>query len=77
MILDTNGLSAMADGDPMLEPALRRVAQMFVPTIVLGEYRYGIGQSRYRAKSAGSGVPDRWCTVTVTDEEGPCLVAKH
>ena len=46
MILDTNGLSAFAEGEPGLEPLLRRAAQVAIPVIVLGEYRYGISQSR-------------------------------
>lgn len=49
MILDTNGLSAVAEGEPALEPILRKAAQVAVPVIVLGEYRYGISQSRDRA----------------------------
>lgn len=48
MILDTNGLSAVADGDPALEPVLRNAVQVAIPVIVLGEYRYGILQSRDR-----------------------------
>jgi predicted nucleic acid-binding protein len=48
VILDTNGLSALADGDPALEPVLRKAAQVAIPVIVLGEYRYGISQSRDR-----------------------------
>ena len=48
MILDTNGLSALAEGEETLEPILRRAAQIAVPVIVLGEYRYGISHSRYR-----------------------------
>ena len=50
MILDTNGLSALAEGDPRLEPILRRATQIAVPVIVLGEYRYGIQQSRERQR---------------------------
>lgn len=46
MILDANGLSALAEGEPGLEPLLRRAAQVAIPVIVLGEYRYGISQSR-------------------------------
>ena len=48
MILDTNGLSAAADGNPELEPILRRASEIAVPVIVLGEYRYGIRYSRDR-----------------------------
>jgi tRNA(fMet)-specific endonuclease VapC len=50
MILDTNGLSSMADGDPKLEPVLTTARELAIPVIVLGEYRYGIGQSRSRAR---------------------------
>jgi tRNA(fMet)-specific endonuclease VapC len=50
MILDTNGLSALAEGDPRLEPILRKATQIAVPVIVLGEYRYGIRQSRERQR---------------------------
>jgi tRNA(fMet)-specific endonuclease VapC len=50
MIMDTNGLSAVADGDAALEPILRKAAEVAVPVIVLGEYRYGIQQSRDRQR---------------------------
>lgn len=48
MILDTNGLSAIADGDPALEPILRKTVEVALPVIALGEYLYGIRQSRNR-----------------------------
>jgi len=48
VILDTNGLSAVADGEAGLEPILRKAVQIAIPVIVLGEYRYGISQSRDR-----------------------------
>jgi len=48
VILDTNGLSALAAGEPTLEPVLRKASQLAIPVIVLGEYRYGISQSRNR-----------------------------
>ena len=48
MILDTNGLSAVADGDASLIPFLRQATEIAVPVIVLGEYRYGVRQSRER-----------------------------
>lgn len=50
MILDTNGLSALAEGESSLEPILRKATQIAVPVIVLGEYRYGIQQSRERQR---------------------------
>lgn len=48
MILDTNAFSAMADGESALESVLRQANQVGVPVVVLGEYRYGIAQSRNR-----------------------------
>ena len=48
MILDTNALSAVVEGDPVLAPLLRKAAQIAIPVIVLGEYRYGISHSRSR-----------------------------
>jgi predicted nucleic acid-binding protein len=49
MILDTNALSAAADDDPAVIALLARADQVAIPVIVLGEYRYGIAQSRTRA----------------------------
>src|ERR1022692_1808709 len=40
----------MADGDMKLEPLLQRAAEIAVPVIVLGEYKYGIRQSRNRTR---------------------------
>jgi tRNA(fMet)-specific endonuclease VapC len=49
VILDTNALSAFLDGDPGLGEALRRQERPAIPVIVLGEFRYGIAQSRRRS----------------------------
>jgi len=69
VILDTNGLSAMADGDVKLEPLLQEAAEIAIPAIVLGEYKYGIRQSRHRKRY------ERWlaevlasCRVLAVDE---------
>lgn len=48
MILDTNALSAFADGETGVGEVLRRQARAAIPVIVLGEFRYGIAQSRHR-----------------------------
>jgi len=50
MILDTNALSAWAEGNPACRPAFIEAPRLLVPTIVLGEYLYGIRQSRYRSR---------------------------
>jgi len=49
VILDTNALSAFADEDPTILTVLAKAEQLAIPVIVLGEYRYGIAQSRNRA----------------------------
>ena len=49
MILDTNALSAFADGDTGIGEVLRRQPRAAVPVIVLGEFRYGIAGSKHRA----------------------------
>ena len=48
MILDTNALSAFADGEAGVGDILRRQQRAVLPVIVLGEFRYGIAGSRYR-----------------------------
>lgn len=48
MIIDTNALSAWADGLESVRPALESAASLIVPVIVLGEFRFGIRQSRYQ-----------------------------
>ncbi len=48
MILDTNALSAAADREPAALKVVAIAESLAVPVIVLGEYRLGITQSRYR-----------------------------
>lgn len=49
MILDTNALSAFIDGDVGVGEMLRHQPRAAIPVIVLGEFRYGIADSRHRA----------------------------
>ena len=49
IILDTNALSAFADGDQKLLQALENDSELALPTVVLGEYLFCIQQSRLRA----------------------------
>lgn len=61
MILDTNALSAFADGRPEVVKALARAKVLALPVVVIGEYRYGIAQSRERARYA------RWFDQLIRD----------
>ena len=50
MILDTNALSAWAQGYAGVEAPLRSAERLVVPSVVLGEYYFGIRQSRHRLR---------------------------
>jgi tRNA(fMet)-specific endonuclease VapC len=50
LILDTNALSAVADADPRIKSSWSGARKIAIPVIVLGEYRYGISQSRKRVE---------------------------
>jgi len=49
VILDTNALSAVVDGDPDIRPLVERAESVAIPVIALGEFRFGIAQSRRAA----------------------------
>lgn len=70
MILDTNALSAYADG---LRPVVQRIAaadELHIPVIVLGEYRFGIATSRRRREYEAWLARGRafWNVLPVVDE---------
>jgi tRNA(fMet)-specific endonuclease VapC len=50
LILDTNALSAAAEEHAGIMGVLAGAEQLELPVVVIGEYRYGIAQSRHRAR---------------------------
>jgi tRNA(fMet)-specific endonuclease VapC len=50
LILDTNALSAFVDGDAGLRKRIEHEFQLALPVIVLGEYLFGIRESRRRSR---------------------------
>ena len=70
MILDTNALSAFVDGDVGVGEALRWQPRAAIPVIVLGEFRYGIAESRHRSayETWLSTHLHRFDVLAVTDE---------
>ena len=48
MILDTNAVSSLLEGDTALEAVLARELRHELPVVVIGEYRYGLLRSRHR-----------------------------
>ena len=61
MILDTNALSAFAEGDEELLTQLEVAPELHLPVIVLGEYRFGVRQSRHRRAY------ERWLSEALRD----------
>ena len=60
MILDTNALSAIAEGEAGATRQVSRAGSIAIPVIVLGEYRFGIAQSRRRREY------ERWLEELLT-----------
>jgi len=50
LILDTNAVSALLDGDPSIAKTLAGEERHHLPVIVIGEYRYGLVRSRERGR---------------------------
>lgn len=48
MILDTNGLSDFLEGNPGIVNLLNDVTGIYLPVIVVGEYRFGLRGSRLK-----------------------------
>ncbi len=63
MILDTNALSALAEGDEALAACLAGVHDLCVPVVVLGEFRFGLRSSRHRR------VYENWLREALRDLE--------
>jgi tRNA(fMet)-specific endonuclease VapC len=70
LILDTNALSAIAEGERGAAKQFIRARHVAIPVIVLGEYRFGIAQSLHKRKY------ERWleellsvCRVLDVDED--------
>jgi len=50
MILDTNAISGLAEQDKALSELVKAAPRIAVTIISLGEYAFGISQSRHRAE---------------------------
>ena len=64
LILDTNALSAAAEEHSGVIRILAGVDELALPAVVIGEYRYGIAQSRHSARYR------RWLDGLISD----CIV---
>jgi len=74
VILDTDALSAFVDGDADVGRLLRLQARAAIPVIVLGEFLYGIAESRHRSAYQSLCRGQSRTTTTPSEEqtEWPC-----
>jgi tRNA(fMet)-specific endonuclease VapC len=70
MILDTNALSAFADGVAAVVQQIASAEELHVPVVVLGEYRFGIATSRRRREYEAWLVRGRafWNVLPIAEE---------
>jgi predicted nucleic acid-binding protein len=72
VIWDTNGLSALVEGEPTIEPLLRKADHLAIPVIVLAECRYGIWRSGKRRRYQ-QWLQEHLRKFRILDiEDGPC-----
>jgi tRNA(fMet)-specific endonuclease VapC len=77
MILDTNALSAAAEEHRTVIRILSTAQLVALPVIVIGEYRYGIVQSRHKARYGRwlDGLIDDCTVLDVTERTTPHYAA--
>jgi tRNA(fMet)-specific endonuclease VapC len=61
LILDTNAVSAAAEEHQDIVKILSGAEKLALPTVVIGEYRYGIARSRHKA------IYQRWLEGLIRD----------
>ncbi len=77
MTFDTNAVSAFFEGVPAVSEAIGRAEILGVPSIVLGEYRFGMSGSRLRVELAAKlGRLQRLAAVLVVDADTALHYAK-
>jgi predicted nucleic acid-binding protein len=70
VILDTNALSAAADGNPTVREKIADAPGPYLPVIVIGEYRFGLLSSRERSRRLPwlEGLLRCWTILDVTQD---------
>ena len=70
MILDTNALSAFAKGNPRIRELIVDAAGPFLPVVVLGEYRFGLMNTRDRDRRVAwlLGLTRHWTVLEILAE---------
>jgi tRNA(fMet)-specific endonuclease VapC len=68
MILDTNALSAFAEGDQQVRESIAAGSGPFLPVIVLGEYRFGLLTARDRQRRLAwlAALTKHWTVLDIT-----------
>ena len=70
MILDTNALSAFAEGEQAVRETIGSHPRPYLPVIVLGEYRFGLMQVRDQARRVAwlRALSEQWTVLDITAE---------
>src|SRR5437762_12096347 len=70
MILDTNALSAFAEGEQKVRELIASQPGPYLPVIVLGEYRFGLMQLRDKSQRLAwlEGLTQHWNVLEITVE---------
>lgn len=69
-MLDTNAVSAVADGNPAVREAISKESGPYLPVIVVGEYRFGVMLSRRSSQRLAwlAQAVEQWSVLDVTQE---------
>lgn len=70
MIVDTNAVSAFAQGNPATREIIARNYGPYLPVVVIGELRYGLMSSRQRAAASSwlDQLVEQWPILDITRE---------
>ena len=70
MILDTNALSAFAEGEQGVRDVIVSQPGPYLPVIVLGEYRFGLTGARDQRRRMAwlQGLTEQWTVLEITTE---------
>ncbi|MSO21338.1 MAG: type II toxin-antitoxin system VapC family toxin [Acidobacteria bacterium] len=60
LVLDTNAVSAIADAETSIAKFFKHEGDICIPVVVMGEYRFGISQSRRKADC------ERWLEAMIS-----------
>jgi len=78
VILDTNALSAFAEGNQAVRETIANAAGPYLPVIVLGEYRFGLMGSPERDRRLHwlEALASHWTVLKTSLRKRPCSMPR-